>query len=43
MRRLKRISLSDAGERPRETGVIENNVKAEDKKRKPGFLLGSKG
>jgi hypothetical protein len=43
MRRVERISLSDADERPRETAVIENSVKAEDKKGKLGFLLGSMG
>jgi hypothetical protein len=43
MGRLKRSSLSDAGERPRETAVIENNVRAEGKSGKLGFLLGSKG
>jgi hypothetical protein len=43
MGRLKRISLSNEDERPRETAVIENDLKAEDKNGKLGSLLGSKG
>jgi hypothetical protein len=41
MRRVERISRSDADERPEELAVIENNVTADDKEEKLGFLLGS--